>query len=99
VAANARRAVLRIAPDDTTIELALGYVEPSRRCDGVQSRLNNLGYACGPVDGQPSARLRNAVIQFQRDSGIQESGEWDDPAVAKALMRYHDTPTLLEERS
>ena len=97
VASNARRAVLRIAPDNTEIAIALGYVEPSRRCDGVQSRLNNMGYPCGPVDGQPSERLRKAVLQFQRDAGIPESGEWDDPAVAAALVRYHDTPALQAE--
>ena len=41
----------------------------------VQSVLNDLGYAAGPVDGLMGSKTRNAIRAYQTDSGLPASGE------------------------
>lgn len=40
----------------------------------TQRFLNEIGYAAGPVDGQPGQKTRTAIENFQRDSGYQITG-------------------------
>lgn len=46
--------------------------------EGLQSRLANLGYYVGPVDGEERPALREAIESFQRDQGIEVTGEVTD---------------------
>jgi localization factor PodJL len=41
----------------------------------VQTLLDRLGFSPGPIDGQPGAMTRQAVIEFQRSAGLPETGE------------------------
>lgn len=41
----------------------------------AQGKLNELGYDAGSVDGQSGPRTRAAVAAFQRDHGLQPTGE------------------------
>jgi curli biogenesis system outer membrane secretion channel CsgG len=43
----------------------------------AQSRLNALGYQCGPEDGQMGAGTRACLEAFQRDEGIAVTGRLD----------------------
>ena len=52
--------------------VAVGYAPYSLRA--VQSSLNNLGYAAGPVDGVLGSRTRAAIRAYQMDSGLPASG-------------------------
>jgi N-acetylmuramoyl-L-alanine amidase len=58
-------------------QVAIGYLDPltdtdvpfdARRCNitAIQSRLNNLGYPCGKVDGQLGPKTKAALRAFQR---------------------------------
>ncbi len=41
----------------------------------IQSRLADRGFDPGPADGQPGPQTRDAVIAFQRQTGIAATGE------------------------
>jgi uncharacterized protein YcfJ len=40
----------------------------------LQRSLKRSGYDCGPVDGIMGSRTRQAIMNFQRDRGIQADG-------------------------
>lgn len=41
----------------------------------VQARLTTLGYDPGPVDGMMGPKTRTAIERFQRESGLERTGE------------------------
>ncbi len=84
---NARSAILHIGDDE--YHLKLGSVDPVTELKGVQTRLNNLGFNCGPVDGILGAKTLSALKAFQRQMGLPVSGKVDD-ATRKALEDEHD---------
>jgi N-acetylmuramoyl-L-alanine amidase len=70
------------------LPLSLGDLDPIATVKGVQERLLNLGYECGPVDGQDGPRTQDALRQFQRENDLEESGEADD-ATRDKLVEVH----------
>ena len=80
-------------------ELDLGHLDPVTRIKGVQERLSNLGYNVGPIDGEVGRRTRAAVAAFQRDQGLDDTGDIDE-TTRKRLLKAHDNdsgPTQAEE--
>jgi type II secretory pathway predicted ATPase ExeA len=71
---------------DPTLEL----VEPRRpppltdfsEIARVQSQLNTLGYAAGPVDGIMGPRTRAAIRRYQADAGLPVDGSMSDALIA-----------------
>jgi N-acetylmuramoyl-L-alanine amidase len=55
----------------------LGDLDPVQEVSGVQGRLNNLGFPCGPVDGVLGSMTQAALRAFQAHVGIDPSGEVD----------------------
>ena len=49
----------------------------------VQKRLTELGYDPGPIDGIMGGKTRNAIISFQKDSGLPENGQIGDKTLNK----------------
>lgn len=41
----------------------------------VQEALNKLGYSCGTADGILGANTKNSIIAFQKDNGLNPTGE------------------------
>ena len=80
VPADARDAVLQITigEDDTdtrvVLKLGIGELDPEDRMEGIQSRLNNLGYPCGDPDGNCGPLTEAAVRRFQEDNGLTVDG-------------------------
>jgi N-acetylmuramoyl-L-alanine amidase len=72
-----------------TWHLQIGHLEPIGTICGVQARLNNLGFDCGPEDGAMSPRLQGALKRFQHEAGLDETGELDDTTREK-LEEMHD---------
>jgi Putative peptidoglycan binding domain len=77
----------RIPPDATTgilrvgtgadliqLTLKLGALSPVANAKGVQQRLQNLGFDCGPIDGIVGPRTRGAVRNFQAKFGLPPDG-------------------------
>jgi len=72
------------------LDLRLGELNPVTRVKGVQQRLNNLGYASGPVDGIVGPLTRNAVRNFQADQpDLDDTGQIDDKT-RQRLLELHD---------
>ena len=44
----------------------------------IQTRLNQLGYEAGSADGQYGGRTEDAVKQFQKINGLEETGVVDE---------------------
>ncbi len=50
----------------------------------VQRILDKNGYDAGPVDGMMGDKTRAAIKAFQKDNGMQPTGELDDKVVQRA---------------
>lgn len=57
--------------DQDEFELNLGDLDPLDSVSGVQARLNNLGYAAGPIDGIIGPRTTAAVERFCGDHELE----------------------------
>lgn len=65
----------------------LGNVDPISKPSGIQSRLANLGYPC-EHETHLGETTRSALREFQKDHGLNASGELDD-ATQNALKKAH----------
>ena len=82
------------------------YLQPSPMMHGddvatLQSRLTEMGFNCGRVDGVFGPRLEDAVRDFQKSVGVAIDGKCG-PATITALMRLSRTvsggaPSILRE--
>ena len=79
IPANARKATLYVGEGEyrDEYELALRYLQPVSDLKGAQQRLNNLGYPAGPENGDLSPLIIQALRWFQRDHGLDVTGEND----------------------
>ena len=75
-------------PHEVKYELALGGLDPIDQVSGVQARLNQLGFSCGPVDGKMGPKTKSGIKKFQQDAGLKPSGEMDDATQAKLREMY-----------
>jgi N-acetylmuramoyl-L-alanine amidase len=77
VPADVKEARLRVGAAPEEFPLRLGDLDPVQEVSGVQGRLNNLGFPCGPVDGVLGSMTQAALRAFQAHVGIDPSGEVD----------------------
>ena len=63
-------------------QLELGDIEPVSTLNGMQARLQNLGYYHGPIDGLPSTSTNEALAAFQKDNDLTPSGKEDEETLA-----------------
>jgi hypothetical protein len=96
IPADLQEAELRIWLGDATIgedpyewRLRIGHLDPVETNEGVQARLNNLFYPCGGVDGVLGTNTREALITFQSDEELDETGRADS-ATRDRLEQRHD---------
>ena len=77
-------------PHDDHIELQFGSLNPVEVLAGVQQRLMNLGFDCGPAgdDGIYGRRTRQALLSFQHKMTLEPTGKPDDDT-RDALKREH----------
>jgi hypothetical protein len=86
---QARKAIITLETDEQWV-LDLGYINPIGYGSGVQARLKNLGYYLGEITGQIDDETRLALRRFQRDHGLEETGEADE-ATRAALEAAHES--------
>lgn len=72
-----------------TWPLSLGHLDPLDNVSGVQGRLWNLGYDCGPVDNIEGKLTRAGVKNFQM-MAFDDPDEWDGIAGSKTKQKFLD---------
>lgn len=75
---QAAQGKLIIGPDNMTVKLVLGALDPIETMSGVQGRLNNLGFNAGQITGELNKRTRAALQMFQMQYGLEATGNLDD---------------------
>lgn len=95
IPASAREGELKLGEGDgqVTLNLQFGYLDPLNEVSGVQNRLTNLGYDCGPDTGVLNETTRLALLDFQRDNQLDRTGIID-AATKDKLEEIHDNPYL-----
>lgn len=71
--------------------LKLGELDPLEEVSGVQGRLWNLGFDCGPVDNIAGPLTKAGVKQFQK-LAFSDPNEWDGiagPKTKEKLREHH----------
>ena len=63
-----------VLPDAPTPEPALSTGSHGDKVTALQTRLRDLGYYQGEIDGQFGPGTREAVIAFQRQNGLDADG-------------------------
>ncbi len=79
---SVKRAKLIVSPgtrDEMTIPIEVGGLNPISTLSGVKQRLRNLGYGLSDIDEEEDIELRDAIRAFQRDHGLEVTGELSDP--------------------
>jgi N-acetylmuramoyl-L-alanine amidase len=96
IPADARKGALILFSDEEDerkvigmFSLDLGHLDPVEEITGVQSRLNNLGYGCGRVDGVAGRKTGEALRAFQAENGLPVTGE-ADRSTREKLRLLHD---------
>lgn len=56
------------------IDLKIGWLDPLEKVEGVQARLQNLGYKITSIDGTEGEEYTAAVKAFQTDYGLEVDG-------------------------
>jgi hypothetical protein len=80
---NARAGRITVGEDKEQFELALGHLDPIETLSGAQARLNNMGYDSGGADGTMTDETHEALRRFQKDQGLESTGELTDQTRAK----------------
>lgn len=52
----------------------------------AQSALQQVGYYHGPVDGNFNQSARQALMGFQKDDGLEVTGELDDELLRRFMI-------------
>jgi hypothetical protein len=95
IAASAKEGGLDLAPDPDLPDLRLkwklklGWMNPVEDVWGIQERLRNLGYNCGPVDGINGKLTKGALQMYEKDKGREPRGELTDQ-IRNELLEQHD---------
>ena len=85
---DARSGKLLVGENQDEYPLCLGHLDPVEEISGVQARLNNLGFDCGPVDGLLNERTHAALKRFQQAQGLEPS-EKPDAVTREKLKEFY----------
>ena len=77
------------ANSPTIYTVKTGALDPIDTIEGVQDRLNNLGYDCIGEDGKIGLKTKAALKEFQTDFDLATTGEIDSATLEK-LQAEHD---------
>ena len=86
---DAKTARISVGPPEERddYEIQLGGLDPATETSGALQRLANLGYGA-PAGPAPAEAARAAICRFQRDHGLDPTGEVDE-RTRKALVDAH----------
>jgi len=84
---DAHLGLLRLEDGEQLI-LELGALDPVTEVSGVQARLYNLGFECGPIDGILGPLTRGALAAFQESYELKATQEMDQATQDKLKEVY-----------
>lgn len=87
--AKTGKLILFEGDEETEYELVLGTLYPISNTSGVHQRLFNLGYYFGPINDTFTDETKEAILEFQKDVGLAQTGELDE-ATKNRLQNTHD---------
>ncbi|MEM7159823.1 MAG: peptidoglycan-binding domain-containing protein [Myxococcota bacterium] len=73
---------------ERVLELEVDAMPEASSVEGVQERLNHLNYFVGRADGEKGRFTRMAIERFQRDHGLEVTGDVDADTV-DAIVQEH----------
>jgi hypothetical protein len=82
---------------DLSYDLDFGAMDPLEETTGVQSRLQNLGFYHGALDGEVGPETQEAIAEFQATVGLEATGELNDETKRKLYERQDEEHEELEE--
>lgn len=94
---HSKEGELVIGPDNYTLLIRFGYLDPINEISGAQKRLNNMGYDCGAANGELNEATRAALTDFQRRFELELTGELDQRTLKK-LEEMHDSTKEFPQR-
>lgn len=71
--------------------LIFEQIEPESETKGIQTRLQNLGYYNGDIDGEFTPLLREAVKAFQQQNGLPVNGELTPEVSEKINKKFKNS--------
>lgn len=74
----AQRGHLQLPDDQVECDLALGDLDPVGEIEGIQQRLQNLGFLTTEPSGEMDDDTRDALIWFQSSVNLPATGELDE---------------------
>jgi N-acetylmuramoyl-L-alanine amidase len=80
---NCKGGVLKLNGGKEEYPVRVGHLNPIDTVSGAKQRLNNLGYYCGDESDDPTQPFKEALVQFQGDHKIPQTGEYDAATQAK----------------
>jgi N-acetylmuramoyl-L-alanine amidase len=91
VPVTTRELTITFPAKDLSFAVSVGDMDPEGEASGMAKRLCNLGYLSDyqADEGDAKDTLRIAVLAFQKDHGIDPSGDIDD-ATRSAIMDAHE---------
>jgi Putative peptidoglycan binding domain len=84
---NARTGKL-IVNDEEAYELLLGELDPADDITGIQGRLRHLGFYDGPIEGQVTPEMEQALQEFQLSAGLEPDGATSQQTVDALKKAY-----------
>jgi len=80
---NAKGGVLKLNGGKEEYPVRVGHLNPIDIISGVKQRLNNLGYYCGDESDDLTDQFKEALVQFQGEQKLKQTGEIDDATRSK----------------
>ena len=75
-------------PNEITLPVHLGFLNPISEISGVKQRLTNLSFACDDGSAEMTPALRSALEAFQQKNGLRVTKDIDQPTRDK-LKELH----------
>ena len=66
---------------------SVGNVDMKKAVQNIQRILNKNGYDAGGADGVMGQKTKNAIMAFQKDNGMDATGQIDEKLVRTLLER------------
>ena len=90
---KAKRAQISVWDDDPNGEpicydLDVGHLDPIDEVSGMQARLNSLGIDSGNTDDDLGPMTLQAVKDFQKDAGMEETGVVDENFLGELKKKF-----------